>query len=140
MNKKQKSLTNKGFSLVELIIVIAIMAVLVGVLAPQFLKYVEQSRKSKDIQTAANLQTAYLTDIADSEITTDANKKKIAATGDLPSTVKTIPTVSGTEENTDKNFYVTYSVNEGTCSVYVLVDGTYYDLTTETDATTYKGL
>ncbi len=140
MNKKQKSLTNKGFSLVELIIVIAIMAVLVGVLAPQFLKYVEQSRKSKDIQTAANLQTAYLTDIADSEITTDANKKKIAATTDLPSTVKTIPTVSGTEENTDKNFYVTYSVNEGTCSVYVLVDGTYYDLTTETDAKTYKGL
>ena len=27
MNKKQKNLTNKGFSLVELIIVIAIMAV-----------------------------------------------------------------------------------------------------------------
>ena len=64
MNKKQKSLTNKGFSLVELIIVIAIMAVLVGVLAPQFIKYVEQSRRSKDIQAAANLQTAYLTDIA----------------------------------------------------------------------------
>ena len=55
MNKKQKSLTNKGFSLVELIIVIAIMAVLVGVLAPQFIKYVEQSRRSKDIQAAANL-------------------------------------------------------------------------------------
>ena len=38
MNKKQKNLTNKGFSLVELIIVIAIMAVLVGVLAPQYIK------------------------------------------------------------------------------------------------------
>ena len=67
MNKKQKSLTNKGFSLVELIIVIAIMAVLVGVLAPQFLKYVEQSRRSTDIQSASSLQTAFLTAIADSE-------------------------------------------------------------------------
>ena len=54
MNKKQKSLTNKGFSLVELIIVIAIMAVLVGVLAPQFLKYVERSRKSTDVQNVAS--------------------------------------------------------------------------------------
>lgn len=43
-----KKMNNKGFSLVELIIVIAIMAVLVGVLAPQFLRYVEQSRVQKD--------------------------------------------------------------------------------------------
>ena len=43
-----KKMNNKGFSLVELIIVIAIMAVLVGVLAPQFLRYVEQSRIQKD--------------------------------------------------------------------------------------------
>ena len=43
---------DSGFSLIELIIVIAIMAVLVGVLAPQYLKYVERSRNAVDLQNA----------------------------------------------------------------------------------------
>ena len=49
---------NKGFSLVELIIVIAIMAILVAVLAPQYLKYVERSRYSRDVQMVDQLYTA----------------------------------------------------------------------------------
>lgn len=36
---------NSGFSLIELIVVVAIMAVLVGVLAPAYLRYVEKSRQ-----------------------------------------------------------------------------------------------
>ena len=48
MKKDIKTNENKGFSLVELIVVIAIMAVMTSVLAPALLKYVEESRAQKD--------------------------------------------------------------------------------------------
>jgi len=59
--------TNKGFSLVELIIVIAIMAILIGVLAPQYIKYVEKSRKSADEDNADNLKNAVMTSCTDED-------------------------------------------------------------------------
>lgn len=56
---------DKGFSLVELIIVIAIMAILVGVVASQVLPYIEKSRKSKDQEALSNVSTEMITAISD---------------------------------------------------------------------------
>ncbi len=71
----KKEMNNKGFSLVELIIVIAIMAVLMGVLAPQYLKYVKKSKISTDITNAENIATAVNAEIADGETKLDGSGK-----------------------------------------------------------------
>lgn len=64
-NNKKKD--NKGFSLVELIIVVVIMAILVGLLAPQYIKYVEKSRKSADATNMDTLVNAVQIRAADAE-------------------------------------------------------------------------
>ncbi len=47
---------NKGFSLVELIVVVLIMAIVAVALAPQVMKWVENSRIASDVETRADLE------------------------------------------------------------------------------------
>ena len=63
MKKMQKN--NKGFSLVELIVVILIMAIIAVALAPQVMKWVDSSRISSDNNNRATLKNSVDAAVAD---------------------------------------------------------------------------
>ncbi|KSV57575.1 type II secretion system protein [Acetivibrio ethanolgignens] len=63
--KKEQKLNNKGFSLVELIIVIAIMAILVGVVGTQVIPYMNSAREAKDEQVISSIATAAVTAVTE---------------------------------------------------------------------------
>lgn len=86
MRREEKKQNNKGFSLVELIIVIAIMAVLVAVLAPAFMRYVEESRQKADItavdEVIQAVKAAYTNDeftITGGKVTVTLDKTAVPA-------------------------------------------------------------
>jgi len=70
-----KKLNNKGFSLVELIIVIAIMAILVGVVGTQVIPYLEKSRQGKDMQIFSAWNTAGMSAYSMNADKADATKQ-----------------------------------------------------------------
>ena len=73
---KRGATNNKGFSLVELIIVIAIMAILVGVMAPQLIKYIEKANVAADTQLCDNVRKAIYYAMMDPDVVTANDKSK----------------------------------------------------------------
>lgn len=66
-----KKTNNKGFSLIELIIVIAIMAVLVAIIAPNLTKYLGKSKKNTDSKNLDEIESTLKTCITDYEMEHD---------------------------------------------------------------------
>lgn len=67
-----KKMNNKGFSLIELIIVIAIMAVLVAIIAPNLTKYLGKSKSQTDKTNLDEMKKQFknaISDAATDEIT-----------------------------------------------------------------------
>lgn len=82
MEMENRKKNNKGFSLVELIVVIAIMAVLIAVLSPQLIRYVERTRLQRDNSAIAEIANA--AKIAGAE---EAVNTQLAAAGDTGVTI-----------------------------------------------------
>lgn len=71
---KRTKKNNKGFSLVELIVVVLIMAIIAVALAPQVMKWVNESRKSADASTYDSVVAACQDALADEGVWNDVEK------------------------------------------------------------------
>lgn len=128
MKAKNEKKDNKGFSLVELIIVIAIMAILVGVVGTQVLPYLNKSKLEKDRQIVSSYSTAAVSAysmVADQLTTPNAklefNVYDTALSGDAKAVADQIKTLTYSACPTDK-----FKSNEGSgaTAVQIVIDPT----------------
>lgn len=139
MNKKNN---NKGFTLVELIVVLVILAILAAILVPALLGYID---RAKGQQIVLNARSAYTA--AQAEMTSkyakyksgdisfsDTEKERITKTADNANcSVLTIGTDGAKTGSEHKNFTVTYVYYAEGDDVVVLKDG---EWTNKKDVTT----
>ena len=100
-----KKMNKKGFTIVELVIVIAVIAILAAVMIPTFSGIIDKANKSAAEQEAAALwKETYALDLSDGELDGEDNGTAITSVSE-----KT----------------VTYSVNNGTISFSFEADNGY---------------
>ena len=133
---------NKGFSLVELIVVVLIMAIIATALTLAVTKYVAKSKRSSDANTAGELKTAAETTVTDYLTSVDALKKGTititgqatgwkyevgdtgATTGTTPTTFQTIfesaagKTAPKSKVHPSEYFYITIEIAEDESATY----------------------
>jgi type IV pilus assembly protein PilA len=101
--KKMSQKNNKGFSLVELIVVVAIMAVLMGILVPTLVKNVEKSKKQKDASAIEEIRSTMVTTLADptySDIEATIIYEGTTIDVDTPKEINPVEPITDTEVKT----------------------------------------
>lgn len=135
---KWTSKSNQGFSLVELIIVIAIMAILIAVMAPQLIKYVEKANVEADLSTLdaiykaveyARIDPTVLKDI-DSQaqidsLATPQTLEQLLTPNDTVFAQTVLDTVGWDDLNQATYEKVLKSSHASDCEIYVVYQGTF---------------
>lgn len=112
-NKSKKS----GFTLIELIIVIAIIAILVAIALPKFGEVRENANRKADMASAKDIQSAVISLINDDKITLPAAgstiEKELKAGDDAAEYMQSIPEIksNAVRDGQAKGSHFFYSIN-----------------------------
>lgn len=80
IRENQKKNGTKGFSMIELIIVIAVMAILIALIGTQLIPYLEKSRKTRDLDTLNAALTAVQSVVTDHELEPSTDLAQVTTT------------------------------------------------------------
>ncbi len=130
LRRGNTSRSNMGFSLIELIIVIAIMAVLAGFMVPMYISYVERARRTKYLTSAGEFKKSFevaLTDAGTQGLTHDGSSFHMDFNGNVQNA--SAPFIAEVKSILDNSFSIAPNQMEVTVDFADNVTPSFYKIT-----------